>query len=85
VFENTTGGTIAWTRNSAGNYTGTFTSSTFTLDKTVVIVTKGAGALGTIKGYRLSDTEVIVAQHLLANAAPSDNMSLEPIEIRVYP
>jgi hypothetical protein len=38
VFKNTLGGTVVWTRNSAGNYTGTLAGA-FTIGKTVVPTT----------------------------------------------
>ena len=44
VLQNTTSGTIAWTRDSAGIYTATASSAIFTANKTAVIINQGSSS-----------------------------------------
>ena len=60
ILQNTTGGTLTWTRQSAGNYTVTASSALFTANKTIVFVNNGSNAASTdvIKWNRTSDTTI---------------------------
>jgi len=43
ILQNTTGGTIIWTRTSTGEYTATIANALFTLNKTLVFINNGDG------------------------------------------
>ena len=83
VLENTLGGTVVWTRTSAGLYKGTL-AGVFTLDKTVAFQTPNSGAL------ILIDANVDVDYFELYSAAVADGVDADDllinatVEIRVY-
>ena len=77
VLENTLGGTVVWTRNSTGLYTGTL-AGVFTANKTWTSIT--STATGTVTGaVSISVDAVMVATSFLDSA-----LSNSAIEIRVY-
>ena len=43
ILQNTTGGTITWTRTGPGAYTATIADALFTLNKTIVFINSGDG------------------------------------------
>ena len=43
VLQNTTSGTITWTRTGTGEYTATIANALFTLNKTLVFINNGDG------------------------------------------
>jgi len=43
ILQNTTGGTITWTRTGTGEYTATIANALFTLNKTLVFINNGDG------------------------------------------
>ena len=79
VMQNTTGGTIAWSRNSSGNYSGTITGGAFTAGKTLVFVNQGGSTSASVNiAWASSATAITIitgADDVLAKAA---------IEIRIY-
>ena len=78
VMQNTTSGTIAWSRNSSGNYSGVITGDTFTVDKTLVFINQGGSTSTANISWGSSTTTISVitgADDLLAKAS---------IEIRIY-
>ena len=79
IMQNTTGGTIAWTRTGAGAYTATIEDSFFTLNKTMVFINGGsATATANIEWASPTTTTVTIDtgnDSLLTGAS---------IEIRVY-
>ena len=78
VMQNTTGGTIAWSRNSSGNYSGVITGGTFTTDKTLVLINQGGSTSTANIQWGSSTTTISVitgADDLLAKAS---------VEIRIY-
>jgi len=78
VLENSLGGTIAWTRNSPGNYTATITGGTFATNKTLVFINQGGSSSTANIQWGSSTTAITIitgADDVLAKAA---------IEIRVY-
>jgi len=78
VMQNTTGGTIAWSRNSSGNYSGTITGGAFTAGKTLVFVNQGGGTSTANIQWGSSATAINIitgADDVLAKAS---------IEIRIY-
>jgi hypothetical protein len=78
-------GTIVWTRNSAGNYTGTL-SGAFTADKTWAICQKGDMSGSFVNGLLSRGGANTVTLDVRDNAAAvTDNFTNMSIEIRVYP
>ena len=78
VLQNTTGGTIAWVRDSLGNYGGVITGGAFTAGKTLVFVNQGGGTSTANIQWSSSATKVIIstgADNVLAKAS---------IEVRIY-
>tara|TARA_R110002050_G_scaffold339_2_gene2177 strand:- start:507 stop:974 length:468 start_codon:yes stop_codon:yes gene_type:complete len=79
IMQNTTGGTIAWTRTGLGAYTATIADSFFTLNKTMVFINGGsAKATANIEWASPTTTTVTIDtgnDSLLTGAS---------IEIRVY-
>jgi lysophospholipase L1-like esterase len=83
VLENTLGGTVVWTRNITGNYTGTL-GGIFLSNKTYYSVITNMGGFGFISGLQSDGSNnVLLTTGLGTN--PSDNvLSNTSIEIRVY-
>jgi hypothetical protein len=87
VLENTLGGTVVWTRNSIGDYSGTLTGA-FTLDKTTCNISLSTN----VTGLRLaganrfdSNTVKIYSSNLAGAGVPLDiAATLAYFEIRVY-
>lgn len=78
-------GTIVWTRNSTGNYTGTL-SGAFTANKTWLIVQRGdqtGSFINNILSWTSANAVLLTTQDNAAN--PTDNFTNMSIEIRVYP
>ncbi len=61
ILQNTTGGTLTWTRQSAGNYTVTASSALFTANKTIVFGNQGNEINNYYKWNRTSDTTVTLS------------------------
>ena len=82
VLQNTTGGTITWSRtagNAAGEYTATITNSLFTLNKTMVFINNGS-ASSTNNIEWASPTTATVTIDTSADSV----LTAASIEIRVY-
>lgn len=78
-------GSIVWTRNSTGNYTGTLTGA-FTVNKTWAICQKGDMTGSFANGLLSSNSANSVLLTVTDNAGSSvDNFTNMSIEIRVYP
>lgn len=78
-------GTIVWTRNSTGNYTGTL-SSAFTSNKTWLICQKGDGNGSFVNGLLSRASANAVTLDVRDNGdVVTDNFTNLSIEIRVYP
>ena len=58
ILQNTTGGTLVWTRQSAGNYTVTASTALFTANKTIVFLNNGSIEPSNVKWNRTSDTTI---------------------------
>jgi len=84
VLENTLGGTIVWTRNSIGVYTGT-SSNLFVENKTICFTTFGnfASDPRTAAASYTTDSTVTL-NTVLPTDGPYDVFSSLSIEIRVY-
>ena len=79
VLQNTTGGTIAWTRTGAGTYTGTITSSLFTLNKTMVFINNGS----TLSNLNISWASPTTSTITIGASADSV-LTTASLEIRIY-
>ena len=81
ILQNTTSGTLTWTRQSAGNYTVTASTALFTVNKTIVFGNYGNAGAGLTQDFdwnRTSDTTITLivrADSKLANGS---------FEIRIY-
>ena len=85
VLQNTTGGTIVWTRNSTGRYVATISGATYTTDKTTVLVTSG-GNNDNILRPRITATTAIDWYNIdSSDNAVSDTIAeTTTVEIRIY-
>ena len=79
VLQNTTGGTIAWTRTGAGTYTGTITGSLFTLNKTMVFINNGS----TLSNLNISWANPLRSAITIGASADSV-LTAASLEIRIY-
>jgi hypothetical protein len=78
-------GTIVWTRNSTGNYTGTLTGA-FTANKTWLIAQRGdqtGSFISNTLSWTSANALLLTVQDNAAN--PSDGFTNMSIEIKVYP
>ena len=78
ILQNTTGGTLTWTRQSAGNYTVTASSALFTANKTIVFGNQGNFLQKTLAWNRTSDTTVAL------DLGSDDRLINGAFEIRIY-
>lgn len=77
-------GTIVWTRNSTGNYTGTLTGA-FTSNKTWLICQKGDGSGNFINGLlSRANADALTLDTRDNTGTVTDNFTNMSIEIRVY-
>jgi len=85
VLQNTTGGTIVWTRNSTGRYVATISGTTYATDKTTVLVTSG-GNNDNILRPRITATTAIDWYNIdSSDNAVSDTIAeTTTVEIRIY-
>jgi hypothetical protein len=79
ILQNTTGGTITWTRTGPGAYTATIADALFTLNKTMVFI-NGGSATATANIEWASPTTATVTIDTTADAV----LTGASIEIRVY-
>lgn len=78
-------GSIVWTRNSSGNYTGTLTGA-FTSNKTWAMIQAGDMGGNFVNGFISSTSANTITLIVLDNVnAAADAFSNMSIEIRVYP
>jgi len=85
VLQNTTGGTIAWTRNSTGRYVATISGANFTANKTAVIVTSGGNSDKFLKPVVSSTSTIDIYNIDTGDSAVSDVISATTtVEIRIY-
>ena len=88
VLQNTTGGTIAWTRPTnpgVGRYVATISGANFTANKTAVIVTSGGNSDMILRPVVSSTTTVDWYNIDSSDNAVSDIISATTtVEIRIY-
>ena len=79
ILQNTTGGTLTWTRQSAGNYTVTASAALFTVNKTIVFGNHGSvNTQGDFNWNRASDTTITL------NVGADAKLANGSFEIRIY-
>lgn len=86
VLENTLGGTVVWTRNDVGDYTGTL-AGVFTVNKTW-FATPGFDWSSSLKYANIGRVDADSVQLFTTTedgTAEADDWAGLPIEIRVYP
>ena len=82
ILQNTTGGTIIWTRTSTGEYTATIANALFTLNKTLVFINNGDG---THQGAGVAPSWISPTTTTINIDTFSDGALINgAIEIRVY-
>lgn len=88
VFENTLGGTIVWTRDSTGIYSGTLANA-FTANKTACFITNGSsysGTPGAPPGIAATSTLNVVKVSTISSSGMADSATGGMfLEVRVYP
>ena len=88
VLQNTTGGTITWTRPTnpgVGRYVATISGANFTANKTAVIVTSGGNSDKFLKPVVSSTSTIDIYNIDTGNSAVSDVISATTtVEIRIY-
>ena len=83
VLQNTTGGTITWTRVSVGSYKAAISGVTFVENKTAILLGNTNVAMS-IAALRKTTTDVTFEQKLISSNANADGVSDVTIEIRIY-
>lgn len=85
ALDNSLSGAIVWTRNSAGNYTGTLTGA-FTSDKTWITIqaSDASSNIRTVQCLRADNNTITLLTYDAAGAA-IDGFTNVSIEVRVYP
>ena len=85
VLQNTTGGTIAWTRNSTGRYVATISGKTYVANKTAVIITSGGNSDKFLKPVVSSTSTIDIYNIDTGDSAVSDEvLETTTVEIRIY-
>ena len=89
VLQNTTGGTIAWTRNSTGRYLATISDSTYTANKTAIFLTSGStgatdGAFLKVENSGNTTIQAFYNYDAATNTAIDGVVTGSAIEIRIY-
>ena len=85
VLQNTTGGTIAWTRSSTGRYVATLSGKTYVANKTAVIVTSGGNSDMILRPVVTSTTAIDWYNIDSSDNAVSDTIAATTtVEIRIY-
>ena len=85
VLQNTTGGTIAWTRNSTGRYIATISGKTYVANKTAVIITSGGNSDKFLKPVVSSTSTIDIYNIDTGDSAVSDEvLETTTVEIRIY-
>jgi hypothetical protein len=89
VLQNTTGGTITWTRNSIGRYLATISGATYTANKTAILLTSGSTSATDGRFLKVEDSGNTTIQALYnfdtsANTSQDGVVAGAMIEIRIY-
>ena len=89
VLQNTTGGTIVWTRYSTGRYLATISGATYTANKTAILLTSGSASATDGRFLKVEDSGNTTVQAFYnfdtsANTAQDGIVTGAMIEIRIY-
>ena len=89
VLQNTTGGTIVWSRNSTGRYLATISGATYTANKTAILLTSGSASATDGRFLKVEDSGNTTVQAFYnfdtsANTAQDGIVTGAMIEIRIY-
>jgi hypothetical protein len=85
VLQNTTGGTITWTRSSTGRYVATISGKTYTANKTAVLVTFGGNNDNILRPVVTSTTAIDWYNIDSSDQGVSDTVAATTtVEIRIY-
>ena len=85
VLQNTTGGTITWTRSSTGRYVATISGKTYTANKTAVLVTFGGSNDNILRPVVTSTTAIDWYNIDSSDQGVSDTIAATTtVEIRIY-
>ena len=85
VLQNTTGGTIVWTRNSTGRYVATISGASYTANKTAVLVTFGGNNDNILRPATIVPTAIDWYNIDSSDQAVSDTIAATTtVEIRIY-
>jgi hypothetical protein len=83
VLENTLGGTVVWTRNDVGDYTGTLAGA-FSPNKTAILIGNNSGQNAQVAVFR-NNTSTVSCVSSSSDFSLADDILSHTIEIRVYP
>ena len=83
VLQNTTGGTVTWSRTSAGVYIAEISGTTYPVNKTTVLL-GNTNAHNTISAKATTTTKIGFEQIRNADDTNVDTLSTVSIEIRIY-
>lgn len=83
VLQNTTGGTITWSRTSAGSYVAVISGANYVADKTAILLGNTNASMSIASTYKTT-TNVTFEQKLISTNASTDGVSDVVIEIRIY-
>lgn len=85
VLQNTTGGTIAWTRSTGGRYAATISGATLTANKTTALVTSGGDGHHMLRPRNITTTAIEFYNIDSQNGNVVDVIeSTTTVEIRIY-
>ena len=85
VLQNTTGGTITWTRTSTGRYVAAISGAAYTTNKTFVMVTSGGNSDMILRPVVTATTAIDWYNIDSSDNAVSDTIAATTtVEIRIY-
>ena len=83
VLQNTTGGTITWSRTSAGSYVAVISGANYVANKTTILLGNTNASMSIASTYKTT-TNVTFEQKLISTNASTDGFDNVTIEIRIY-
>jgi hypothetical protein len=86
VLQNTTGGTITWTYSNVGVYVATISGTTYTANKTAVLISSGGVNNSTVKSSVVNSTTALTVYQVdVGDQQPTNTISATTtLEIRIY-
>ena len=83
VLQNTTGGTITWSRTSAGSYVAVISGANYVANKTTILLGNTNASMSIASTYKTT-TNVTFEQKSISNNANADGFDNVTVEIRIY-